>query len=99
MTTTGKATAGCLSMAIAAPFAILLNGYALSVLWAWFMVPVFHLPEIGIAQASGISLVVGMMTHQVTPVDKEREWWEEPITILGRPLIALLLGAIWKSFL
>ena len=33
-------------------------GYALSVLWGWFMVPLFGLPVLSVAQAYGVALVV-----------------------------------------
>lgn len=93
------AVAGCFTGLIAIPLGGILNGYAFAVLWGWFIVPVFHLPEIGIVQASGIGLVVGMLTHQDTPRDKDREWWEGSLILVLKPLMALLFGAIWKAFL
>ena len=37
--------------ALLVPLAIL-RGWVLSILWGWFMVPVFGLPALGIAQSS-----------------------------------------------
>ena len=34
----------------------LFRGYALSVLWGWFMVPTLGLPHLSVVQALGISL-------------------------------------------
>ena len=39
------------------------NGYALSIMLQWFMVPTLGLPVIGIAQATGISLVASYLTN------------------------------------
>jgi len=36
---------------------------ALSVLWGWFLVPVFNLPPPSVAQAIGIALVVTCRTN------------------------------------
>lgn len=46
-------------------FAIVLamaRGFVLSYLWSWFLTP-FGLPEIGIAHAMGISLLVAFLTY------------------------------------
>lgn len=99
MTAAGKAAAGCLFTLLAIPFGAMLNGYVLSVVWAWFIVPVFGLPEISVAQGLGIALVVGMMTHQDVPLDKEQEWWAPAMTTLVKPLVTLVFASIWKSFL
>lgn len=42
------------------------GGYVLTVLWAWFVVPTFALPQITLAAAIGLAIVVGYMTHQYT---------------------------------
>lgn len=38
--------------------AIVIYGFTLSVLWGWFIVPVFEAPEITIIQSVGLSLTV-----------------------------------------
>ena len=40
------------------------KGYVLTVLWAWFVVPVFGLPALALAPAIGLSLVVSFLTYQ-----------------------------------
>lgn len=99
MTDTGKGVAGCLAIVIMLPFSAMLNGLALSILWSWFMVPTFHLTAIGVAEAGGISLVIGMVTYHDCATDKDRAWWVFPAIMIARPLMALLIGSIWKSFL
>ena len=68
--------------------AIVVRGWALSILWGWFVVPVFKLPVLGIAQAVGLAFLVGMLVP-----DKDRDW---PTTI-GRAFLTplLTLGFAW----
>ena len=40
------------------------KGYVLTILWAWFVVPTFSLPELAIAPAIGLAMVVSYLTHQ-----------------------------------
>ena len=42
----------------------ILNGYALSVLWAWFIVKTFGLPTLTIPTAIGLSMIVSYLTYQ-----------------------------------
>lgn len=60
-------TAGIAASAVLGGFAVLLlsfvwvaawSGFTLSVLWGWFVVPMFGLPALSVAQAYGIALVV-----------------------------------------
>jgi hypothetical protein len=39
----------------------ILDGWVLSILWGWFMVPVFHLPPLTIVPAIGIALTIGFL--------------------------------------
>ena len=43
----------------------LFQGYVVSVLWGWFIVPVFGVPALSIVPAIGIALVVTYLTHQI----------------------------------
>ena len=53
--------AGCLGLSALATFPIvigtLMRGWALSILWAWFVAPFFGLPDVSIAQAIGLSAI------------------------------------------
>jgi hypothetical protein len=51
----------------------IIYGMTLSVLWGWFMVPLFHLPRLGIAQAIGLSLVISYATYQEQKSSPETE--------------------------
>jgi len=38
--------------------AMIWRGFVLSIIWNWFMVPIFNLPSLGIAAAIGVALVI-----------------------------------------
>ncbi|MDP3994695.1 MAG: hypothetical protein Q8P91_02605 [bacterium] len=43
---------------------VVLQGFALKILWAWFVVPTFQLPGLSIPAALGLSMVASYLTHQ-----------------------------------
>lgn len=49
------------------------NGYALCVLWGWFMVPTFGLPKISIPAAIGIALVIRYLTREMSASKSDEE--------------------------
>lgn len=58
------------------PFAVLAyasmwNGFLVSILWDWFVIGLFDVPAIGVAQAIGLSLVVGAFTVKFKKNDGE----------------------------
>ncbi|MGC3984817.1 MAG: hypothetical protein QM777_08865 [Pseudorhodoferax sp.] len=75
--TTGIAASAILGGLAAIIFAIVWAGFwsglAVSVLWGWFVVPLFGLPALSIAQAYGIALLVGLLTHQESKADKDED--------------------------
>ena len=42
------------------PFTTWYGGYIITKLWAWFVVPVFHLPYLSVYQAVGLSMTAGI---------------------------------------
>ena len=56
---TGLAIIGAL---VLIPVTSILNGWVLTKLWGWFVVPVFGLPALSIAPAIGLSIIVGYLT-------------------------------------
>ncbi len=77
------------------------GGYALSVLWGWFMVPTFGFIPLTIPAAIGVMLVVNLLTHQSRSGEEERsDAIAARITFnLFGPGIALIAGWIVKGFL
>ncbi|MBH2008236.1 MAG: hypothetical protein I8H71_00915 [Xanthomonadaceae bacterium] len=77
-------------------------GLAVSVMWAWFIVPVFGLPALSIAQAYGIVLLVGLMTAK----EKTEKDSGSFAAVLGKgflrtslvPALVLLVGYIVKAW-
>ena len=67
----------------------LLRGWALSILWGWFIVSTFHAQPLRIVEAIGVSLVVGFLTAS----------YPKASTTESRPQSLLLIEAIGYSFL
>ena len=86
-------------------FEFLWYGYALSLLWAWFIAPIFGLPALTITQALGVAIVVGLLTHQAMPNDSNAHTTAidklipAVITLIFRPLMAIICGWIVHSFM
>lgn len=82
------------------------SGYALSVLWGWFVVPTFELPALTIIQALGISLVVNYFTSDLQRTQEESKeksytkvLFNACLKIVLRPLIFLFLGWVYLQFM
>lgn len=80
---------------------VLLNGYVLSVLWGWFIVPVFGLPALSIPVAIGLALVVSFLTKDVTIDDSsdKQNAGKKLVVIMLRPLLVLFTGWIVKQWM
>ena len=79
------------------------NGFALSVLWGWFISPVFGLPALTIVQAIGLSMVVSYLTYQYIRDSGEKKTLTksiltELVMAILRPALVLGLGAIVNLF-
>jgi hypothetical protein len=80
----------------------ILRGYAVAVLWAWFIVPLFGLPQLNIPYAIGLALTVSLVHPRVRPKSTQ-----PPAEALGERIAesliltgtALLIGWIVKGFL
>lgn len=76
------------------------NGLVVSVLWAWFVVPVFGLPALTIAYAYGLALLARIVTHPKTEKkDKETFGSMMAKAFFAPPLYAalfLLVGYVVK---
>lgn len=85
-------------------FSSIFNGYALSVLWGWFVVPTFHLPTLSLVQAIGLAMILTYLTYQHVDAKKGDESFGEmmakafPLTLI-RPSFALLFGYVLHKFM
>ncbi|MBI2054350.1 MAG: hypothetical protein HYT36_03385 [Candidatus Staskawiczbacteria bacterium] len=85
---------------------LLLNGYTLSLLWEWFVVPVFTgAPKLSVIPAIGIALLMRCLTYRL-PLDieeKKRDNREQVVRIIihffGNPAITLFFGWILHFFM
>lgn len=82
------------------------QGWVLHYLWAWFVVPAFGLPVLGLVAAMGISLsarfVIGLWSLQI-PGDATKsstyKLWTAIATSFFSPALFLLSGYVIKQFL
>lgn len=72
----------------------MVEGVALSFLWAWFVVPL-GAPAISIVQATGICLVVGL----VVPHPERSEDFNMPMHAIAKPLIILGVAYCLKALM
>lgn len=85
---------------------MIVDAYALTVLWGWFVVPLFQLPALTMPLAMGLRLVAGMLTGSLyltqsdTSANQQDEKKEEPasarLSAARRRLPSQLLRALLK---
>lgn len=101
---TGLTCVGLLVLAVVAiVVGAVMNGYVLSVLWGWFVVPLFSAPPLSVATAIGLSLAVGMLVSRGSSSSDEKKDSGEAIVnlfaqVIFAPLFTLFVGWIVKSF-
>lgn len=82
------------------------SGYVMSTMWGWFIVPLFHLPSLGVAQAVGIKLFSELFKttkrtddKKKTKEEKRDEWIFAIVNAALFPLFMLGFGWVVKLFL
>jgi len=78
------------------------NGYALSVLWRWFMVPTLGFPVISVVQAIGIAMVVRFLTYQFyydKDKDESKALLHSTVFAFLYPAFALSIGWVVNLFM
>lgn len=56
---------------------LMLRGYAISVLWGWFVVPKFGLPPLTVMQGYGLGLVTGLFIEPFSGVYASQQMGKE----------------------
>lgn len=89
---------------LAIPMAVLYGAYAFSLLWAWFIVPVFSVPQVSIAQAAGITLIVDHLRVKSSDMKNSSDDPVERLSVFIvfsflEPTLVLIAGWIIKQFL
>lgn len=92
----------CLSLVISIPITIW-QGFVLTKLWAWFIVPVFGLPALGLVPAIGLAAVITYLTTSVPHDIKDKGYSDlvgHQVSVgLILPAFALLTGWFWHLFM
>lgn len=83
------------------PIVITLNGFILTLLWSWFIVPQFSLPYLSIPMALGLATILSMLTHQTTDSshNKDKTFTTICVEAFSRPLSNLLYGWVITLFM
>ena len=85
--------------------AIIMRAWVTTILWSWFIVPVFHVPELTLPMAMGISLVIGMFITMQATKDIDIKSGKEAVfqkvfeKSFLEPLVTLGVGWIITLFL
>ena len=83
------------------PFA-LWKAYVITVLWGWFVVPYFHLPELPLWIAYGLMVIYGLWTVEMTirdEPDKPKVKWAISFLMMTiGPAISLGVGYLAHHF-
>jgi len=95
---------GCVGALLIYVANVILGGWALSVLWGWFIAPIFAIPPLDIVPAIGLRLVVGSMTGRaLSPQDNTRPFWErlliQLMVGLMLPVASVGIGWVVQSFM
>ncbi len=92
------------------PITAFVNGLALKVLWGWFIVDAFNAPPLTVPLALGFALIVGFLTARVDVMalgksdersesEKKAGFVVAVAVSIGRPLLVLGFGYIYKMFM
>lgn len=80
---------------------VVLNGWAFSILWGWFIVTTFGMMSITIPAAIGLGFVVSYLTkqaHRKVDTSDETIWYDLRVSLM-KPFVALGAGWIVKGFM
>lgn len=84
---------------IAVPLIVILRGFVLTVLWGWFVVTTFGLPELSLPAALGVALVAQFLIYHPYRKPEESTSSERIGRAVGYNLFALGIGWIVHLFI
>lgn len=84
------------AVVLAAVITITWRGYVFTVLWGWFMVSTFKLPPLHLANAVGISLMIGHLTGKANP---PKDFWPGIARHMSAAMLTLAIGWILHKFM
>jgi len=56
------------------PFSLIISGATFDLLWSWFIVPVFHLPELTLVASIGVQIVINYLNPTPVAEAKDLTW-------------------------
>lgn len=97
-------TIGLITVSLAVySYTAIMNGWALTKLWGWFVVNQFKLAPLSIPAAIGLALLVRFLTIHFDDKKDEKSWADKLIYgfCLGTiwPLMVVLIGFIVSKFI
>ncbi len=95
----GIALLALLALPVVIVVSAIANGFVLSVMWSWFVVPVFGIAALTVVQAIGFSMVVSFLTYHDTEskTDDSKSLTEKIIYMVMMAIMrpAFTLGIAW----
>jgi hypothetical protein len=80
-------------------YSVVVGGYVLSILWGWFITPVFNIAAPGVLACSGIIMFVGYLTGRNVKTSSKDENHNGLALIFLAPWLTLFFGWILHSFM
>ena len=84
-------------------YGMIMNGWALSKLWKWFIATTFALPPLTIPAAIGFAIVVNYLTQKIDDKNSDEPFWQKlargAVISTLKPLFAVGFGAIVRLWL
>lgn len=78
---------------------VFIKGFTAMKLWAWFIAPLFNVPELSLLSAYGLAMFASMiaMSKSGKSVDKDKAFWEQMLQSLIEMLVinGMYLGLGW----
>jgi cell division protein FtsW (lipid II flippase) len=105
MTTNESKAMSCIGIATSAlllvVISVLLEGVVISFFWRWFIIPIFGVQPITIAEALGLALFAGMFTNKKATSNKDETTSLSTVLAVSflSPLLALGVGYIVHLFM
>lgn len=88
-----------LKIILLALIAVFLKAFTLSKLWQWFFVSKFNLPEINIAYAMGLLLIISFICPNSDSVKDDETIYSAVIVLIVSSSFVLMIGWVLKHYI
>ena len=97
---------GCVGLIVVLVAASVLNGWALSVMWGWFIVPTLGAPALSVPAAIGLGIIASFLTTRGLNNSARANKGQELVVLISElfyaifyPLCSLAIGYIVHLFM